>query len=294
MSTTPEVAALTGVDVGALDERPARRAVPGRLWFAVSLAVMFVAATIFSGFLEPYDPLAQSLTDRLAGPSAEHLLGTDQLGRDILSRLLAGLAWSLGVSALSTVAAMLVGGLIGVVAGWSSGIVRTVLARTIDIAISFPTLVLVVTVIAVLGRGFVPLVVTLSIASWPMFARVVYAETLGLREREYVLAARLLGLRGRRALLVHVVPGLRPTILVMAAFTFADMLIAESALSFLGIGAPLAEPTWGNMLSESRLYLVDAPWMMIAPATMIVLAVVTANLLGDGFAAYSRGQARTS
>lgn len=146
--------------------------------------------------------------------------------------------------------------------------------------------------IAVLGRGFVPLVATLSIASWPLFARVVYAETLGLREREYVLAARLSGIRGRRALLIHVVPGLRPTLLVMAAFTFADMLIAESALSFLGIGAPLAEPTWGNMLSESRLYLVDAPWMMLAPAATIVLAAVTGNLIGDGLAARARQRER--
>jgi len=288
----PTLLALARDDVEPTAARRGRR-LPSRLTIGLGLAGLFALATVLSGILQPRDPLAQTLTDRLKGPSTDYLLGTDQLGRDILSRLLAGLAWSLGVSAISTVCALVIGGLVGMLAGWRGGWVRTVLVRAIDIAISFPTLVLVVTVMAVLGRGFVSLVATLSIASWPLFARVVYAETMGLREREYVLAARLLGVRSRRALLVHVVPGLRPTLLVMAAFTFADMLIAESALSFLGIGAPLAEPTWGNMLSESRLYLVDAPWMMIAPAGMIVLAVVTANLIGDGLAAHARGRERS-
>lgn len=273
-------------------DAPYRPPRPRRLTIGLTVAVVLLVLTFLRSPLQPHDPLAQSLFDRTQGPSADHLFGTDQLGRDIASRLLAGLQWSLGVATISTVCAMTIGGIVGTLAGWRAGWTRTVLVRAIDTAISFPTFVLVVTVIAVLGRGFVPLVATLSIASWPLFARVVYAETLGLREREYVLAARLSGIRGRRALLIHVVPGLRPTLLVMAAFTFADMLIAESALSFLGIGAPLAEPTWGNMLSESRLYLVDAPWMMLAPAATIVLAAVTGNLIGDGLAARARQRER--
>lgn len=270
-----------------------RLPMPMRLRIGIGLSVVLLIATVFNRQLQPSDPRVQSLRGRLTAPGSEFLLGSDQLGRDIAARLLAGLPWSLGVAALSTLCALVIGCAIGTMAGWSNGVVRTVLARAIDVAISFPTLVLVITVIAILGRGFVPLVVTLALASWPMFARVVYAETLGLREREYVTASRLLGLRSRRALAIHVLPGLRPTVVVMAAFTFADMLIAESALSFLGIGAPLGEPTWGNMLADSRLHLMKAPWMMIAPATTIVLAVSAANLLGDGYAAYTRQRQRS-
>jgi peptide/nickel transport system permease protein len=143
-------------------------------------------------------------------------------------------------------------------------------------------------IIAVFGQGFQQLVLTLGFLSWPVFARVVYAEALSLLEREYVLSAQLIGVNRLIILYRHVLPGLRATLMVMLAFHFADMLIAESALSFLGIGAPLGEPTWGNMLAASRDKLFQAPWMMLVPASAIVLAVVTANLVGDGIATVSR------
>ncbi|HIY41126.1 MAG TPA: ABC transporter permease, partial [Candidatus Nocardiopsis merdipullorum] len=225
---------------------------------------------------------------RLVSPGPDHLLGTDQLGRDLAGRVLSGFAWSLGIGAVATLLAMVIGITIGILGGWYPGVVRAVLNRVIDIGISFPFLVVAVTVVAVVGRGFWPLALTLGVVSWPTVARVVYAETLGLREREYVVAARLIGVRSPRSILTHLLPALRPTLQVIAAFTFADLLVAESGLSFLGLGAPLGDATWGNMLADSRAYLVSAPWMMLVPATVIVLAVLSANLLGDGLSAQDR------
>jgi len=169
---------------------------------------------------------------------------------------------------------------------------RNLVNRLVDVIIAFPGLVIAICLIAVVGRGFWPLAITLGILTWPFFARVVYAEALSLMKRDYVLAARMFAVSGPRILVRHILPGLRPTLLVMLAFHFADMLIAESALSFLGLGAPLSAPTWGNMLADSRQYLINAPWMMLAPGAAIVLVVVTLNLLGDGIAKASRDRSR--
>jgi peptide/nickel transport system permease protein len=156
------------------------------------------------------------------------------------------------------------------------------LTRFVDLAVSLPYLVIAMVVVAIVGRGFWPLALTLGVVSWPVFARVVYAETLSLRTRQYVLAARLAGVTGGRVILSHVLPGLRPTLLVLCAFQFADMLIAESGLSFLGLGTPLGEPTWGNLLSSSRGYLVNAPWLLLGPGAAVALAIIAASLIGDG------------
>lgn len=258
---------------------------PGSLYLGAAIAVLFTVVTLVTLVLPIGDPSATDLTARLAAPSGDHLLGTDQLGRDIGVRVLSGFAWSLGIGAVATVMSVVIGTAIGICGGWFTGIIRSIMARVIDIGISFPFLVVAVAIVAVVGRGFLPLAITLGAVAWPTVARVVYAETLSLREREYVTAARLIGVRGGSSIINHLLPALRPNLQVMAAFTFADLLVSESALSFLGMGAPLGDPTWGNMLSDSRSYLVSAPWMMLAPATAIVLAVLAANLLGDGLSA---------
>lgn len=242
------------------------------------------------GDLEPSrtDPRA-----RLLGLGADgHLLGTDQVGRDMFDRTLAGFRWSLGVGLVATAITFLIGTTIGIVAASVEGIGRTMLTRLIDVSISFPYLVIAVAIMAVVGRGFWPLSVTLGLVSWPVCARMVYAEGLSLMKRDYVLAARLAGTGRVRTLVTHLVPAIRPTLMVVGAFTFADMLIAESGLSFLGIGAPLTSPSLGNMLAEGRQHLVDAPRMTFVPAVVIVVTVVAANLIGDGVAARSRARAR--
>ncbi len=264
-----------------------------RLTVEIVIGILFAGIVlgllIFRPLLSTHDPMQGDLMLRFQPPGTEnHWLGTDELGRDIWSRVLAGLQWSMSAAVTATAIAFVIGTLLGLLAARFPGFVRTIIRQSIDTVLSFPGLIVAICVIAVFGQGFQQLVLTLGLLSWPVFARVVYAEALSLLEREYVLSAQLIGVNRMTVLYRHVLPGLRATLMVMIAFHFADMLIAESALSFLGIGAPLGEPTWGNMLAASRDKLFQAPWMMLVPAGAIVLAVVTANLVGDGIATVSR------
>lgn len=259
---------------------------------ATILGFLFLVA-IFQPLFYRVDPQYSDLLMRLQSPSLDGAwLGTDALGQDVYSRVIAGFRWSLGIASVGTLLGGFIGLTLGISAAWNRNRVRTVLSRIIDIGISFPYLIIAVTIVSVVGRGFWPLGLTLGLVCWPTIARVVYAETLTLREREYVTAARLFGVSAIRSIFSHILPALRPTIQVIAAFTFADLLIAESGLSFLGLGAPLGTPTWGNMLNDSRTYLATAPWMMIGPALAIIITIFTANLLGEGLNA--REQARSA
>lgn len=264
------------------------RLIAGLALGSVAIGGMLVMTQF--GNLEPSrtDPTARLLGLGTNG----HPLGTDQVGRDMLDRLLAGFRWSLSVGLVATTITFLIGTTIGIMAASLDGVGRTILKRLIDVSISFPYLVLAVAVLAVVGRGFWPLSITLGLVAWPVFARMVYAEGLSLMQRDYVLAARLVGTSRLRILVTHVLPAIRPTLMVVGAFTFADLLIAESGLSFLGIGAPLTSPSLGNMLAEGRQYLVEAPRMTFVPAAVIVMTVVAANLIGDGVAARSRARSR--
>ncbi len=246
--------------------------------------IMVVILTFWGENISGFEANQQSLADRLMPPLTDgHIAGTDRLGRDVFARVSAGFRWSIPVGVVATTIAASIGTVIGVIAGWKEGWARSVLSRFMDVAISFPYLVLAVAVIAVTGRGFWALTLILGLVAWVSFARVIFAETQQIVQREYVLSARLMGFSSFRIIRTYVVRGLRHTIAVMAAFIFADLLVAEAALSFLGVGAPLGEPSWGNMLAASREQLFVAPWLMYAPAAAVVLAVLTANLLGDGF-----------
>jgi peptide/nickel transport system permease protein len=265
----------------------AYRRLPGLLVAGVVGLIITLAMWFFGEQIAGFEAGKQSLGDRLSPPLVGgHLLGTDQLGRDMLARVSAGFAWSLPVGLVATTIAVTIGTIVGVVAGWREGWVCSALVRFMDVAISFPYLVLAVAVIAVTGRGFWSLTLILGLVAWVSFARVIYAETQRLRRQEYVLAARLMGVPSPRIVATYILRGLRHTIAVMYAFIFADLLVAEAALSFLGVGAPLGEPSWGNMLSASREHLFTAPWLMYAPAAAVVVAVLTANLLGDGLIQY--------
>ena len=250
-----------------------------------------VVLTLWGEQIAGFDADKQSLADRLLPPLTDgHYLGTDKLGKDIFARVAAGFLWSIPVGLVATAIAATIGTTVGVIAGWNEGWVRAVLSRFMEVAISFPYLVLAVAVITVAGRGFLALSVTLGLVAWVSFARVVYAETRKIKQREYVVAARLMAMSTPRILATYVLRGLRPTLVVMAAFIFADLLVAEAGLSFLGLGAPLGEPSWGNMLADSRTTLFETPWMMYGPAAAVVLTVLTANLIGDGLLQWwSRG-----
>ncbi len=255
------------------------------------LGLLFIIA-LFQPLFYRVDPTFSDLMLRLQSPTLRGAwLGTDALGQDVYSRVIAGFRWSLGIGTIGTLIGGSIGISLGISAAWNRKRLRTILSRVIDIGISFPYLIIAVSIVTVIGRGFWPLALTLGLVSWPTIARVVYAETLTLREREYVTAARLFGIGSVRSIFTHILPALRPTLQVIAAFTFAELLIAESGLSFLGLGAPLGTPTWGNMLNDSRAYMAMAPWMMFAPVTAIIVTIFAANLLGEGLNA--REQARS-
>lgn len=270
-----------------------RRSGTTRLVLGMALAVVLVGGTIGAHLFGHITPVTANASQRLLGIGQHgHLFGTDELGRDLLKWSIAGFGWTASVSAVGTCVTAVIAILLGVLAGATKGLVQAGCARVIDVCLSLPYLVIAVAVMAAVGRGFWPLSITLGLVSWPIFARVVYAETRGLMQREYVRAARLLGVSAFRIQLTHVLPGLRHTIMVMWAFVFADLLVAESGLSFLGIGAPLGSPSLGNMLASGRQYLVTAPRMVVIPSLVIVLAVSAANLIGDGVAARTRSQQR--
>lgn len=245
--------------------------------------VTIAALTLFGEQLVGFTADAQDLRARLLPPGTEgHVLGTDRLGRDVLARSLGGFRWSLPVGLLATLIAATLGTVIGVTAAWAGGWVRTALNRFIELAISFPYFVLAVAIIAVVGRGFLTLAIVLGAVSWMSYARVMYAETLKLMSLEYVLAARLMGISSLRIIVTYILRGLRARLIVMSAFVFADLLVAEAAISFLGIGAPVGAPSWGNLLSSARETLFIAPWLLVGPAGAVILVVLTANILGDG------------
>lgn len=263
----------------ALDRRPMPGLLVVGLIGLVTVALMLLLGERIAGF----GAEEQSLVDRLQPPLTDgHLFGTDQLGRDVFARVAAGFRWSLPVGFFAAVIATTIGTVIGITAGWSEGILRTLVTRLIDMAISFPYFVLATAIIAVIGRSIVTLILVLGSVAWVSVARVVYAETRALKEREYILAARLIGVPSYRIVLTYILRGLRARIAVMFAFLFADLLVAEAALSFLGIGAPVGAPSWGNMLFSSREFIFTASWLLWGPALAVILVVITANMLGDG------------
>lgn len=276
--------------LGLPANRPADpRVVEWELWTGVALLGGILLLALIGPMLSPRDAQFVDLDHRFMPPlSPGHVLGTDQLGRDLLVRTLHGLRWSFATAACATSLAFLIGTPLGLLAGRSHSLAGKTIRQVTALAQSFPVFVLAVSVVAIVGNGFIALAAILGLVTWPVFCRVVQAETASLFQREYVLAAGMLQMSSWRLYFSHILPGLTASLTVLVPFHFADMLIAESALSFLGIGAPLGAATWGNMLQESRSYLLNAPWIMLVPAGAVVILVITANLLGDGL----RGRAR--
>lgn len=245
--------------------------------------VMAVAAPL----LAPHDPSRGDLVARFTPPmwmdggSPDYLLGTDQQGRDVLSRII----WGARISILVGVFAVLVSGTVGVamglVAGYYGGLADTVITRIVDIQLSFPFLALAVTAAAVLGAGVVNTILILGIAGWVLYARVVRAEVLSLREREYVVATLALGATDLRLLLRHILPNVLSPVIVIATFAFAFMIITEASLTFLGLGVPPPTAAWGRMMADARSYLTIAPWVAFGPGIALATLVLGVNMLGD-------------
>lgn len=253
----------------------------------VVLLASFIVAAVFAPALAPYDPAKLNLGDRMLVPGPGHLFGTDELGRDILSRTLFGARLSL-VVALSVVTLSLFLGLIaGGVAGFYGGAADIVLNVYVGNAfLALPGILVAIAFVAFVGPGLRNLIVALSISGWVSYARLVRAQVMAVREREYVEAARALGASDLRILTRHILPNILQPLIVQAAIGMAGAVLAEATLSFLGLGLPAPAASWGSMLNDARSHLFDSPHMVFFPAAAVMLAVLSFNFIGDGLRDY--------
>lgn len=244
-----------------------------------SLAVLVALA---APWLAPHDPLRSDFAAGLKPPGTPgHLFGTDQLGRDLFSRVLYGARVALFIGLCTVLLTALVGGLLGLVAGFFGGWPGTVLMRIVDVQLSFPFIFLALTINAIVGLGLRNIIISLSAAGWVVYARVVRGEVLSVKQRDYVQAAAALGVGRARILFVHVLPNVAPSIIVVASLQFSQFIVAEAAISFLGFGVQPPTPAWGSMLSESRDFLYVAWWLAAFPGAALALTALGINLVGD-------------
>ena len=245
----------------------------------VSLTVL---AAVAGPFLTPYDARAQELARRLERPSVSHPLGLDELGRDILSRLIAGAQISLLVGVSVVGISSVVGMLLGSIAGYAGGRIDDAISRLMDVLMAFPGILLAIALVEVLGPSLGNVILALSVFGWVGYARLVRAQALRTRELEFVQAARALGASASRIVLKHILPSAFPSVVVQGTLGMAGAIIAEAALSFLGLGVQPPTPSWGTMLDAGRSHLFDAPHLTLFPGLAIALLVLGFNFLGDG------------
>ncbi len=248
---------------------------------AVIVAVLgFVA--IVGPFLTPYDPTAQTLANRLQGPSLAYPFGTDQLGRDVLTRIVYGARISLGIAILVTTIRVVIGTTVGLVAGSVGGWVDEALMRLVDIQLAFPGLVLALVIAGILGPSLTNVMIALAVVGWATYARVVRGSVLSVKEREYVAASQLMGTPRHRVARRHLLPNVINPVIVLATLNLGTVVLATAGLSFIGLGAQPPTPEWGTMIAGGRDHLRSAWWIVNAPGIAIMLTVLGFNLLGDG------------
>lgn len=262
--------------------RPPRKRPPRDALVGGALVAALALAAFLAPWLAPFDPAEQRLEQRLEGPSAAHLLGLDELGRDVLSRLLHGARVSLLVGLSVVLLAGLLGGAAGALAGWNGGALDAVLMRLADVVLAFPGILLAIALVGVLGPALEHLIAALVAIGWVGYARLLRAQVLAWREREFVLAGRALGLPAWRLLLRHLLPNVLPPFLVQVSLGMAGAILAEASLSFLGLGIQPPTPSWGAMINAGRGHLLDAPHLTLFPGLAILAAVLGLNFLGDG------------
>jgi peptide/nickel transport system permease protein len=250
--------------------------------FGAGIVVLMVLSALFAPWLAPHDPLEQDVLLRLAPPSAEFPLGNDSFGRDILARILWGGRVSLYVSTLSVLIAIFVGGALGILAGYIGGLFDRVLMAAMDVLLSFPTLVMGLLVVAMLGPTVGNLILAITLTAVAPFARIARAPTLTVKERDFVEAGRALGFSHLRIMVVHILPNVLDDILVMAALWLATAIRTEASLSFIGLGVRPPTASWGGMIREGFENILDAPWLAIFPSIAILIVMFGLNILGDG------------
>jgi ABC-type dipeptide/oligopeptide/nickel transport system permease subunit len=269
--------------------------VSSRHWtFKVGSALLaaILAMVFFAPWLAPYDPGAQNLISRLQPPSAEHWLGTDQLGRDVLSRLIVGGQFTFTISAITVVISLVLGTLIGVIAGRAGGIVDEVAMRVVDLLISVPDVVIAIFLIGVFGPSYFTLILSLTLIGWTPYARLSRALTKEVNSREYIRAAEVLGMKRSFVIFRHIIPNTVRPIAAVSFLRFGHKLITVGGLSYLGLGVQPPNPDWGLMLAEAQPYLERIPLLMIAPGAVIFLVALSVTWIGHGMEIERRGARR--
>jgi peptide/nickel transport system permease protein len=246
------------------------------------MLTILVGMAVFANQVAPYDPAATSPLASLEGPSRDHLLGTDSLGRDMFSRIVHGARWSLGAAATASAAIVVLGVSIGIIAGYFGGIVDALLMRLVDVLMAFPSMILALAIVGMLGPSLRNVLIGMVAVWWVDYARIVRGITLRVMQNEYVNAAQCCGCHPVRTMLRHILPNVIPTVVVLATLELGSLMLAISGLSFLGLGAQPPTPEWGTMINDGRMFFLNEPQLMMYPGLAITLVVLACNLVGDG------------
>ena len=251
-------------------------------WIGLAVFLVVVIVAILAPVLAPYDPNDQNILEKLRPPSLEHWFGTDSFGRDTLSRVIYGARISLIIGTASTLAAMVIGTAIGMLAGWHGGRLDTVTMQAMDVLLAFPSLILGLILVAMLGPSMLNIIIAIALTSIPPFARIARAPTIAVKEREFIDAGRALGYSDTRILVVHILPNIFPEILVMGSLWLANAIRTEASLAFVGLGVKPPIATWGGMIREGFENILDSYWLALVPSAAILIVIFALNLLGDG------------
>ena len=246
------------------------------------IILLYILVCVFANFFAPYDPTQINLMIRLKGPSMSHWFGTDDCGRDVLSRVLYGGRISLQVGLIPTFISMVIGTILGLIAGYMGKKTDFLIMRLADMVLAFPSLLLAMVVMYTLGASTLNLFIALSIISWAGTARVIRSQTLSLKEEEFIEAANSMGVKKWVIMLRHILPNCLPTLIVLFTLNIPGSILAEASLSFLGVGAQPPDSSWGLMISQGQQYFFQSPWLIIAPGIAILIVVLAFNFLGDG------------
>lgn len=251
--------------------------------FSAVLIIVIILMAIFAPLVAPYDYIKQSLSDRLQAPGPAHWLGTDELGRDVLSRIIYGARISLMIGLVPTLISMVIGTVLGLFAGFYGGKVDFIIMRLADVMLAFPSLLLAMVVMYTMGGGLINIFIALSLVNWAGTARVVRSQTLSLKEKEYVEAARSIGVKKWVIMFRHILPNCLPSLIVLFTLNIPAAILSEASLSFLGVGAQPPSASWGLMVVRGKKYLLTGqPWLAIAPSVAIMIVVMAFNFFGDG------------
>lgn len=257
------------------------RKLRGLPWLTMVLLFVIVGSGVFAPLITPYSPLQPELTNRLAAPSVEHILGTDSLGRDLFTRVIYGTRSTFTVVLLALGIGAAIGTMLGLVAGYFRGVVDIIVSRLIDSVLAFPSIFFGLLLAVTSGAGLQSVVVAISIVLWARFARVIRGEVLSIRERDFIAQAKVNGCSRFRILLVHVLPNVVSPLMVLLSINLGYVITLEASLSFLGAGIPAPTPSWGGIVAEGQNYIGSAWWITVVPGIAIVLTVLAVNLLGD-------------